>query len=124
MRKMSQERQLEEYWNKHYKNDNAFKGVVPDQMYKLKASATFAAPSTEILWKEVKSLICEKVVEGNPLARDEYYIALACGFLMGDRPYMEFFKTRWHETDTHKGYCSAKECLECIEAKSKLKKAI
>jgi hypothetical protein len=44
----------------------------------------------------------EYVARGLPLARREYYMALALGYIMGDLPYEEFYRTRWFET--------AKEC--------------
>lgn len=62
-----------------------------------------------------RSAVTQQIAEGLPLTRAEYYFALACGFLMGDRPYEEFFRERWHETSTHRGYGPATTCARCEE---------
>jgi hypothetical protein len=48
----------------------------------------------------------EYVARGLPLSRREYYMALAMGYIMGDRPYEEFFQTRWYETEDVCGFGS------------------
>lgn len=53
---------------------------------------------------DIAFIIAKMIAYGWPLSREEYYIALALGLLMGDRPYEEFFKQRWFESDEHRGY--------------------
>lgn len=57
--------------------------------------------------------IAKYVMAGLPLNRLEYHLAIDAGYLMGERPYEEFFKNHWHETSTHRGYGGMEICEIC-----------
>lgn len=61
---------------------------------------------------ELGELIAGLVWNGWPLSREEYYIAVALGFLLVDRPYEEFYKERWHETAKQRGYGPLEETTD------------
>src|SRR5690606_11971619 len=55
------------------------------------------------MYNKIKT-VADYIATGLPLSREEYYMALAMGYIVGDRPYEEFFQTRWHETKDGRGY--------------------
>lgn len=69
---------------------------------KLRATERETAQAKYMLEK-VKT-VADYIAMGLPLSREEYYMALAMGYIMGDRPYEEFYQTRWHETKEGRGY--------------------
>lgn len=63
--------------------------------------------------------IAHLVIAGDALSFAEYYTAVGFGFMRlyadpdGYLDYTTFFKTRWHQTATHKGYSPARACARC-----------
>jgi hypothetical protein len=71
--------------------------------------------------KDLRHTICCLVAGGFPLSFGEYHVAIAVGVLLAaDVPYEAFFRTRWHETATHRGYGPSRHCSRCrLECKKK-----
>lgn len=73
--------------------------VTPDYLHDINNFAR-----TDDGMAQERSRVSRLIFQGDPLNRSQYYFALACGLLMGDRPYLEFFKHRWWETSNGYGY--------------------
>lgn len=55
---------------------------------------------------ETTSVIAGLIWNGWPLSREEYYVALAVGLIVGDVSYTDFFKYHWFENKEKRGYSS------------------
>ncbi len=53
---------------------------------------------------EFIDMIGDMILRGYPLSREEYHVALAVGYLLGDFPYEEFYREHWHENAARRGY--------------------
>lgn len=108
------EKQLLLYWEKRLRKTKPdavtdFQSVLDRARDdKHRHGVTTAAGLDDISWR---------IIQGRPLTFVEYHIALANGLLMGEVPYLEFFKTRWHETPFCRGYATVKTCPECQRRK-------
>lgn len=65
-------------------------------------------------WQGLVSEITNFIVVGVPLSYHEYHIALATRLLVcTDVSYEKFFTSHWHETKSHVGYGSPRDCTKC-----------
>lgn len=46
------------------------------------------------------------IAAGYPLSHDEYHVAIALHYTMGEVPYETSYRRRWHETADRRGYGS------------------
>jgi hypothetical protein len=100
------EERLADYWRKKanlkFSDFDSIVGkVIPDQRTREPAYAL--RTNDKDLASQI-SAIGQLVVQGYPLSKREYHIAIGMGWIMGETPYEEFYKTHWYETATQRGY--------------------
>lgn len=69
--------------------------------------------------KALRHTVAALIATGYPLSFGEYHLAVAFGFLLADGvPYETFYRTRWHETATHRAYTARRTCGTCARERA------
>jgi hypothetical protein len=72
------------------------------------------ASADDMTIAEIRSKLSHIIAAGLPLSYSEYHLAIAFGLLLSEEfTYEEFFRLRWHETPTHRGYTTKEACYNC-----------
>jgi len=113
--KETPEERLARYWRKKSDPDGPsdFDSVLGMATNPTRSAARECRTMRTIRFDTLLQEVAKYVMAGLPLSKAEYHIALAAGFLMGEKPYEEFFKQNWHETKTHRAYGPVSTCESC-----------
>jgi hypothetical protein len=108
-KKLTAEQRLANYWRKktglEWSDFDIFdQGKKPPKGTGARGQSVLLDKSAT--WEEVNREIGWLILRGFPLTYEEYHVATACHYLRGEEPYEVFFKKRWYESESHRGYGS------------------
>ena len=121
---LTPEERLARYWRRRSKLDRSdFASLVDVQATDVRGAPIDLYRDHKCTFADVRVCIGEAIFRGAPLTFQEFYIAVAMGFLITELPYEKFYRTRWHETNGHRSYSERSVCYRCVKERAEKKKA-
>jgi hypothetical protein len=107
-KKLEPEERLANYWRRktglQWSDFDIFAGKQPTDRTDFRRPRIDFEKETD--WRHIKHEIGWIIMYGYPLTYEEYHVAQGIYYIIGEVPYMDFFKHHWYESAYKRGYHS------------------